>query len=433
MGLKGKELGRRQRFEYRSGVAQHPQLRGVNKEDDPESVPTWQYQEVINAQVRKGALVTRGGQSKYNSSGAASDCIIGIYDASGGEDGGAGLAIYGLNFPNDSELSSGAANNAEQFISDPAGDSEVPSSVAISITSNLYQWTDGYIYFMGSKDSYVQLWRFQPSSNPAKIQGASFVTRIVADTGVTGRNIGGDANNLYLVVNGASAANTKVYRWDGQTLATDDTPNAQTNGLFCLLNYQESIVALYNSLIKVRASDGTWSSPTLPIASFTAHWGVSYKDRAYLFVRDLGTGVGGGQGHSIKWDGTSLTDDHTFTSVLANPDTYVFGGNVAADGLFYLSWLKHGDTTKSYLAKFDGTTWTDTFVTINTTTDGLMYSHFWMNYRNAWYYLPTFMGVETVIHDEVTPLPGIQRATTPAGAYVLQNDTTLVYDGAVLA
>lgn len=68
-----------QQFSLRFGLSL-PKAKGMKRQGDPARIPFDQFYHLQNMRVSGNQLVSRGGQSKVNTS-AETGCIVGIFDA----------------------------------------------------------------------------------------------------------------------------------------------------------------------------------------------------------------------------------------------------------------------------------------------------------------------------------------------------------------
>jgi len=315
MGIKQPELGKRQRFEFRTGVGNVPGLGGVNKQKDPGALMPWEFQHLENVEAEGDTIVSRGGQTKVNSGAALDGYILGAFsgDSDTVSEGTSGAAVW-----NAGKLAIAAtyvaAANAEVwffneelnsfsrvFVASGSGDaSENPlgySSCAIRAAD-------------GGPASELWLTGATPSENSHRIKKMNPSYTAAAPNfpmtmfKLTGTNVGPTsiihdryhAGTWYIGFGSNGVADAKVYKWDGKTISTEDAPAIDT--AFPVLYYGDQngeVYAGYSNIsatvstIRRRGPNGTWA------ALSNSGFGAS-TFRINVFSQDK---------NSVKWMGGS--------------------------------------------------------------------------------------------------------------------------------
>lgn len=152
-----------------------------------------------------------------------------------------------------------------------------------------------------------------------------------------------------------AAANTKTYAWDGTTLEVEDAPStASTTPVLVALH--EELFACYDSKIRRRKADGTWSDPTITPAptSYKVAGAHTFKDSVWFLVD--ATYSGNSKAEVWKYtavDGSVTLDQSYGTTGSTWNKTYTAGGSF--DGYLYGSW-NDGSGTNT-LVRTAGTSW----------------------------------------------------------------------------
>lgn len=349
-------MARRQgypRFEFRPGVNQFPRWRGLNRNDDPATIPTNQVWDAINVRLNQGTFVSRPGQSKFHSV-AYSDCIDGIYDTEGDETSllvpGNLLTVGGLDFTLTTAGNSIAGGVAcTTFYSDGVVtvhrptftlDKYFPRNIGNYLLTNattlttpvptyqsLFKLKSGkYLCFATSTgtDSYIGeiaqddtgKWTTRPvvTLPDAPRDGLLVEERVDPD---------GDSDQVVETLYISTYSAGKLYRYNSfEGLVTDTTGLPGTP--FLLARYREKVWLLGRSYMRYRDSAGVTTAITLPAFSnsfFPTGWAV-WNDKLWVSGADVTAGGwDNGLGLLIEVDGTTAT-----TKVTTDAETGI-GGN----------------------------------------------------------------------------------------------------------
>jgi hypothetical protein len=186
----------------------------------------------------------------------------------------------------------------------------------------------------------------------------------------------------------------KVYRWDGKTISVEKTVtpiDSEPRVIKALLHpFGELLVASFNQERDynestaigwhVRNSAGTWSAitdSTSPAVDATHRHALPQRQCQAIYKDALYIGGGAGKATSgamdariLKYDRTSLTTARRITGILGDPDDKsilgVVGLQVVGEYLYYLhTQSASGEATQNtYLGRFDGSSWSDTYATV---------------------------------------------------------------------
>lgn len=449
------------RFEFRPGVNDFPDWRGVVREPgDPGSIPPNALWDAINVRFKGVSIVSRGGQSAY--ADLSSDCVTGIKNIEGVVGSGGGPAVLlGPNFPYGVAplfLPSRYDPTADTYIFnfDGSGGS-VPSIPPLQIVEpvttplsggQLFGLGNGVVansfslqcFFRLNDQNYAlsdgrlnvgdtpvpAVYRF--SYSPTHIQHVKVLDLPEACSAVTiqrerevNTSASLDAVNDIAYFLGYD---TKLYRWSVATGFTEETHGGSSErGL--VVSYQGNIYVVTKESVRKRDSAGSFSSVSLPAYpagdTFIPLCSIEVGNILYIggAVYDSGAAELDARTDPIilSYDGSTISVARHITGGIGlSPGTNsahlgaVFSFTFAF-GSLYFSYTK-GDTIwggGAGLAKvgsFDGSTWTD----------------------NAWTALGALTnteGVSQVFYNGKDILLGYHRANTAACRYVRSQGSNL--------
>lgn len=342
MGKVQPELGEKERFELRPGVGGFPNWQGMDQDSNPGSIPIFKFRRIINARFREDGILSRGGQSKLNTSvlDSALACVQGLFDyqaATPHKMYGAFDGCFGIS------AAAGASIGQYDWEQSPRFQRVIYSSAA---TNNyVLAVFDGKMHVgLDSDLKALQLIVYPYGTEALSASGTSQDTPITSYSGFTIRNMLAFDSKLFVGLD-AGAGASKISAWDGLSVRDDLTGINVPTG-FGL--WRETIIvgfAAATNLIKYRtvgAPPGTWTN-VAPGAGTVAmvSRGVSYKDIFYF--PDGSTSI-------WSYDGTTLSAAKTIAGA-------TFRCIAVFNGFLYAGY--ETATPDARLAKFDGSSWTD--------------------------------------------------------------------------
>jgi hypothetical protein len=368
MGKVQPELGKKERFELRPGVAGFPQWKGQDVDSNPGSIPIFKLRQLINGRFREDGILSRGGQTKLNTSALDSStaCIQGLFDYQPATPSKLYMVLDGCYGISTTAGSSVAQYDWEQS---PKFQRVIYNSTA---TNNyvLGVFDDKMHLGLDAELKSLQLIVYPYGTEALSASGTAQDTPIYTFTGFVVRHLRAFDAKLFVALD-AGAGASKIATWDGLSIRDDLTAINVPTG-FGL--WRETLICGFGSatnLIKVRAvgdSPGTWTN-VAPGAGTVAmvSRGVSYKDKFYF--PDGSTNV-------WSYDGTTLTAAHT----IAGATTRCIA---TFNGLLYVGYDE--GTPSARLAKFDGSTWTDVDKNFTTQLSGTSSIRTLEGYRGSLY------------------------------------------------
>lgn len=307
MAFKEGQRGIRNYARRRVGL-DFPEWLGVRKEGDPSSIPPNKFREAINVRLLGGELSCRGGQSKMNAT-ALAGCITGIFPpefqfpttghtlfhagASTGIAGGNGtiwaytlgaedLFIYDTTLtPDIDDMAISSTNVIFCTVRDGG------STKLYELTLSPYSALDGGAYDVASATLRGTITQGTVSSSSCCMLGT----------------------DVYVAHGTAASGDARIYKWDGSTFSSVDSP-AIAGSLLIRPTHDSGLIVLRtgtvgssSSGIRKMTSAGTWSSIT--------------GESAYM-VFDVA--VFNSKTYAI---GLTSTDTHDVTLMEYNGTTYV--------------------------------------------------------------------------------------------------------------
>lgn len=359
------------KFIHRVGGQDIPRFGGVRQECDPGAIPPNMFRNAVNVRYQGGRLVSRGGQSKFNT-GALSGRVQGIFSSE---------FEFSTDVPVGAWCSDIGVGGATEIGSEKlyllGGDSKYigfyyfsedqqpvlrrqPYDIIRTADVALASFGDGFMWIGGFDETKNYLKSFSRGGAPTTLASVDRVSGTATFCDI--ERLGG---TIFFSVGSGTYSACRVYRYSGGAIVEDDTPFA--------LNSERGtphLRALGSELYMVRGGKatatttkirrryaGAWSTLTPSIANFTSlGQPVVYEDAIYAFGQEGETGSPA----VIKIVGTTVTTVHTLpagTSDLFCLPT-VFNGY-----LYYLyeDWNPGTLTLDGlYVGRFDGTTWDDT-------------------------------------------------------------------------
>lgn len=326
---------------------------GVRREGDPSGIGEDQLWTGDNVRLSGGLIVSRGGQSRLNSSPLTGGCILGIFDDEpwGGAGGplmlgGGGLTPAGT-----------TCGSTTFFVVDSQGrtldglDSgalvSLLASVGISGRRGQLATLSGTIYV-------------NAGTVPLKLKTCAGVIAVTWDSAITASQCAFQEFSGSIYVYSWLGTTGKIQSWDGTTLSSVDTIADASGGFLVTYSgslYLVAIQGLWKLISGVWTSQATFSLPDVLRRLDAAVY------NSVLYVTE-GTVI-------YSWDGAVWATARSIAdSAISSHGLVVFNNR-----LYYL-WLK-SSTLDVKLGYYDGA-WTDDHATLTTDVTSLSTVSGWL-------------------------------------------------------
>ena len=332
---------------------------GVRREGDPSGIGEDQLWTGDNVRLSGGLIVSRGGQSRLNSSPLTGGCILGIFDDEpwGGAGGplmlGAGSAVVtGVYVVNQA---GGAADDGVYYTT---------SSVLTALITGTAAPPGGNLKSLESFGGYVH-YRGRNGTSGAGLRRWDGADALVASPPAgesatqTLSQLAGVGNVIWGSWDATSPSeDVRFYAWDGSVWSAVETVVGLNTGAasrYQLLSFTDLLHATGVNSLWRRSTAGVWTkvaTPTIKPATGSRRTAV-FNNVLYIIGWDV---IPPTASIIYSWDGTTLVTARTLTATAAAGS---FGLHVFNGFLYYLYSAADG----MKLGRYDGTTWTDVHFT----------------------------------------------------------------------
>ena len=367
------------KFIHRVGGAEIPRFGGVRRECDPGAIPPNMFRNAVNVRYQGGRLVSRGGQSKFNT-GALSGRVQGIFSSefefSTGAPADGTCSEVGVGGGTDigSEKLYLVGGDTKYIGLYYFGEDQTPLlrrqvyDPARIADTEMASFGDGRIWVGGYDAANVYLRVFSRSGLPTVVASVAQIL----NTSMFG-SIESYEASLYFSVAALADANTRVYRYTGSAIVQDDAPGWSHRPYLRALPPDLYAIRggfVSGGLAKIRRkSAGVWADLASSLANFAANGQpVIYNGALWALGKNgVSPSFSGPAAIKIVVGGTVTTERDLASSAARN---HYYALPAVFNGYLYYLYQQNDPSTAApvslHLGRFDGTTWSDTHKDLGT-------------------------------------------------------------------